>query len=393
MTWLSLAARNCTRRRLRTLVTTSGVAIAIAALFSLLAFQKGYQGGLRTELDRLGAHILIVPKGCPYDAASIALHGARWPCYLKSDYLSAVREAYGVGTAAPVFMSAVLTDAGAQGVYVGVDESILSLKKAWRIEGRFPAAPGELLLGADAAANRHLRVGQSVSLPDLKGGPYRVAGVLAPVRGAEDGWVYMRLPDAQRAFAHPKELTHIMVRLRNPDTLEQTVNQLHSCDAGMQMNVVPLAHLFKTIQSLMSSTRILLGAVVLVALLIAGAGVTNTVLMAVAERTREIGLMRALGASRADIFRLFWLETVQVCLAGGIAGITLAFLASRTLDDWLRARLPYAPAEALIRWEWPVAAACVLAGLILGTLAGLPPAWNAARLAPMEAVRAGGGAA
>src|ERR1051326_5667470 len=106
MTWLQLAIKNSGRRKLRTLVTTAGVAIAIAALYSMVAFQRGYQAGMQGELDRLGAHILVVPKGCPYDAASIALHGAGWPCYLKEAYLRQVRNTRGVATAAPLLMNA-----------------------------------------------------------------------------------------------------------------------------------------------------------------------------------------------------------------------------------------------------------------------------------------------
>ena len=86
MNWLSLSLKDWQRRPLRMALTTMGVAIAVAALWSLLAFQQGYRDGMQSELDRLGAHVLVVPKGCPYDAASIALHGASWPCYLKENY-------------------------------------------------------------------------------------------------------------------------------------------------------------------------------------------------------------------------------------------------------------------------------------------------------------------
>src|SRR5437764_6581269 len=73
MNWLALSSNEWRRRPLRTGITTAGVAIAVAAMFSLLAFHDGYRDGVRHEIDRLGAHILVVPKGCPYDAASIAL--------------------------------------------------------------------------------------------------------------------------------------------------------------------------------------------------------------------------------------------------------------------------------------------------------------------------------
>src|SRR6516225_11259748 len=127
MTWLKLAFKEWRRRPLRTAVTTAGVAIATAALFSLLAFQKGYRNGVQEELDRLGAHVLLVPKGCPYDAASMALHGASWPCFLKQEYLAEVRSVPGVATAAPVFMAALTGKNGDQMVYNGVEPNILRL--------------------------------------------------------------------------------------------------------------------------------------------------------------------------------------------------------------------------------------------------------------------------
>lgn len=378
------------RRPIRTAVTVAGVAIAVAALFSLLSFQRGYRAGMEHELNRLGAHVLVVPKGCPYDAASIALHGANWPCFLKASYLTEVRAARGVATVAPVFMSARYDDAGTQIVFVGVDRNILALKPGWQINGHFPEHEGDLLIGADVARRNGWRLGQSVAWLGSAAANGRVSGILAPTHGADDAFIFLRLSDAQRVFQRDGQLTHLLVRLSDPNQMDAAVSQLRGCDAGMDMNVVPLAHLFRTIQSLVNSTRWLLGCVALVALLIAGAGVSNTILMAVTERTREIGVMRALGASPGDVFRLFWLETVQVCLAGGVLGVAAAFAASRGIEALLRARLPFAPSDGLLGWDWRVAATCVTCGIALGSVAGFFPAWRAARLSPIEAIRSQG---
>ena len=75
---------------------------------------------------------------------------------------------------------------------------------------------------------------------------------------------------------------------------------------------------------------------------------------------------------------------------GGVLGILIAFSGARGIESWLRSRLPFAPTDPLIRWEWWVAGACLAAVLFLGTLAGLLPAWRAARMVPMEAIRADG---
>src|SRR5579859_3726696 len=167
MTWAQLSFKEWRRRPLRTAVTTAGVAIATAALFSLLSFQRGYREGVRQELDRLGAHVLLVPKGCPYDSASMALHGATWPCYLKQLYLAEVRTVPEVATAAPVFMTALYDTTAAQSVYVGVERNILALRPGWHITGSFPRHAGDLLLGSEVARRNSWQVGQEVKLPGL----------------------------------------------------------------------------------------------------------------------------------------------------------------------------------------------------------------------------------
>jgi putative ABC transport system permease protein len=136
---------------------------------------------------------------------------------------------------------------------------------------------------------------------------------------------------------------------------------------------------------------LVLGCLAAVALLVAGAGVTNTILMAVAERRRELGVMRAIGASKANIFVLIWLETLQTCLGGTFAGIAVSFLASRTVEAWVRSSLPFAPNGSLIRFEWWVVGVCLLCALVLGSLAGLLPAARAAAVPPMITIRGRGG--
>ena len=163
------------------------------------------------ELDRLGAHVLVVPKGCPYDAASMALHGASWPCYLKQRYLEEVRAVAGVATAAPVFMTAVYDAGATQTVYVGVETNILALKRGWQIEGTFPAHEDDLLIGSEIAKRNGWQIGQQVPLPGVSNQTGTVAGILAPTQSADDTFIYLaprrRTTDVsshQRVDPHPR---------------------------------------------------------------------------------------------------------------------------------------------------------------------------------------------
>jgi len=387
--WISFGIKSAVRRKLRTLVTAVGVAIAVAALSSLLTFERGYQSGIRSELDRLGAHVLVAPKGCPYDAASMALHGASWPCYLKEEYLTRIRSSGGVANAAPLLMNAVYDDqSGAQSVYLGVDHELLALKRGWHIQGRYPDTGDDCLLGASVAQRLKVKLGDRFPLPGIPGSRQgTVCGVLQTTGDADDTFLFLPMRTVQEIFKRQGQLTHILVRLRDPNMLDHVVADLRGCDAGMDMNVVPLTHLFKTIQSLVNTTRVLLGCVALVALITAGAGVSNTILMAITERTGEIGMMRAVGASRSDIFRMILFETLVVCLMGGIAGVVLAAVSAPAIEAWLRSRLPFSPIGRMVHLDIPVALLCIAGASVLGAIAGLLPAFRAAQLSPVNAIR------
>jgi putative ABC transport system permease protein len=379
-----LILRNLWEKKTRTLLTISGLAIATGTLAVLLAFQRGYERGLQTELAQLGAHILVVPKGCPYDAASLALHGASWPCYLKEAYLSQVEQTPGVAVAAPVFMAA--DDGRQREVVVGITRQYLDLRPSWRINGRFPQQ-GEVLLGAESARRLGTAAGSTTQIGLLKR-TVRVSGVLAPVAGPEDAFMFMPLVEVQQGMRHAGQLTHVLVKLRSPDLLEQTVRGLRGCDAGMQMNIVPLTHLFETIRNVSAAAKYLLAAMSTIAFLIAGTALANTMFMAVLERTREIGVLRALGASRSQIFGLFAGETLVAALGASILGILISFSGARFIEQWVRSQIAYAPKTALIALDPVAIAISVGFALLLALLAGMVPAIRAARLHPVEAFRA-----
>lgn len=385
---IAWAAKEWRRRPLRTALSVLAVALATGVFTAVLAFHRGYQRGMKAELERLGAHILVVPKGCPYDAASIALHGANWPCYLPARYLDEVRAVGFVSTAAPALMSAFTQPDGVSEVYVGITSDMTRLRPGWRIDGRFPAGPKEVLVGADAAKRHDWRPGAPVVLSHLGTENWTVSGVLDPTGSSEDRFIFLPLESAQRVLKRNRELTHMLVRLKEPGELDRAVRELRGCNAGMDMNIVPLTHLFRTVESLLNSTRLWLLCVALVAMLGATAGVTNALLMSVSERTREIGVCRAVGAGRSDVALLLWTEAVLVSLTGGMAGMAAALLLGGPLEAWLRTQLPFTPVDPLIRSEAWLWVAGVGGSILLGSIGALLPAFRAASLPPAIAMRA-----
>lgn len=392
MIWFTLAWKNLLRRPIRSALTVLGVAIAIAVLFSLLDFQRGYERGLREELHALGAHILVVPKGCPYEAATIVLHGGKWPRYMEQSYLDLVRSTPGVGQCTGILMDAVIEARGARNkIYMGIDPDYPKLRVRWDYAagGWFPHDQS-IILGATVAEQEGLKIGDTLVVADPTRpalGQHRVtvAGLLKRTHTQDDGMYFLPLQTMQRIFQLPGKLVVILVKVQDMNRIDEVVRALKETEASM--NVFPLSELLTTMTTLLRNTKVFVLAIVLVAILIGAVGVLNTILMTVFERSREIGMLKAVGASRLDIFRLIWTETLMICLAGGLSGIALALLTARLVEAFVRSALPYAPSGTLISFSLSSFGVCLAFALVLGLLAGLYPAYRAASVRPMEAIR------
>jgi putative ABC transport system permease protein len=111
--------------------------------------------------------------------------------------------------------------------------------------------------------------------------------------------------------------------------------------------------------------------------------------MSVFERTQEIGVMKAIGASRMNVFRLIWTETILVCAFGGILGNALAFLGSGVIEHIIKKILPYAPSGQLVLIGPGLLIGAFLGAIVLGIVSGFYPAWRASSMRPVEAIRRG----
>ena len=165
MNLFSLALRNLRRRRSRTLLTIAGVAIAVSVLFSLLAFNAGYEQELTKEVDNLGIHLLAVPKGCPYEAASMIIHGGVIPKYLNETDLASIRSIPGVAVATPILMHQFLLNGTSHIVY-GIESSdMLMLRPYWHTDGRFfsDSEKNVMVVGRGLAEKENLKIGQKLN--------------------------------------------------------------------------------------------------------------------------------------------------------------------------------------------------------------------------------------
>ena len=398
MVWFRLALKNLLRRPVRTALTVAGVAVAIAVLYSLLEFQKGYESGLREDLNALGAHIMVVAKGCPYEASTIVLHGGKWPRYLKQEYMEKVRAVPGVEESAGILMDAIIAGNAREKnqIFLGVDEHFRNLRRNWQFQqGGWFTGQDSLIIGASVAEELKLKVGDPYHIREPRGNftvdaTFRVAGILEPTATQDDGFYFLPLATVQKEFNLPGKIVVILVKARDVANITPVVDALKRTEANM--NVFPLTELLNSMGQLVKNTKVFVLAIVLVAVAVGTVGVLNTILMAVFERTKEIGMMKAVGASAGDVFKLIWAETILLCTAGGLLGTGLALGASRGTEAFIKGVLAKTalisvPKGTLIGFSWPVFATAMLLALFLGLAAGAYPAWRASRVSPIEAIR------
>ncbi|OPZ88237.1 MAG: Macrolide export ATP-binding/permease protein MacB [bacterium ADurb.Bin429] len=402
MEYLRLALKNLLRRKTRTLLTLVGIGVAIAVLYSLLEFQQGYEQGLNAEINQLGAHIMVVPKGCPYEAATIVLHGGKWPRYMEESYFDKIAATPGVSQAAPILMDAMINPATKDNkIFLGITEAYGTLRPKWTIQGTsFSTLEArEVILGTSIAEKLRLKPGDTFHLRQDAAGraagkddaDMKVVGVLERTGSQDDGFIFMPLHTLQSIFKLPGKIVVVLVQAEKIDgaSMEQTTQALR--ELGGNMNIFPLSELLNNASQLMQVTKVFVLAIVLVAIAIGAVGVLNTILMAVFERTKEIGMMKAIGASPKDIFALIWTETILICTAGGLFGIGVAVAGSRGIEWFLRqamaSQFSQLPETTLIGISPGVILLCVGLSVGLGVLAGFYPAWRASAVKPIEAIR------
>ena len=382
-----LALRNLWRRPLRHVLALIGIAVSVATLACLGAFGQGYRAALQSELDGMGMQMMLVPLGCPYDAAARVLKGKTLEFSLPQSALLTARRDPAVSLAAPMLMAVVPhVREGRTDVWVGIDQSTRQMKPWWKVETGAPWFTGqnEVILGAEAAELEMRRPGDLFYSPETHR-TLRVAGILQRSGTADDSLFFVPLTTAQAMFHQPQRITAIAVQLHDPQQTGAASARLQTI-AGAQ--VVTLSEMMGTFLNLVGAVKTLLFSLAVVALAIGALGVFNTLLSIVVERRSELAMMRALGASGPQIFALLTLESARLTLGGGVCGLIMSAFVGRTFASMVRQWVPLSPNEVLFKLTPDVAANCFFIGLGVGVLAGVVPAWQASRLPPALALNA-----
>lgn len=392
---------NVTRHKLRSFLTISGIVIGVIALTTMGALAESFNTLLDGGVKFYGGNILV---GAPDGQAAI----------LPLDKMNDIKQVDGVQAVFPTY-SFRMKPGNPTAVSFGVPDAIVSFNPGERdwsalkttlAQGRdiTYSSQGETVLGATIAKEFNKKVGDTIDLPirpadakpDFVNHTFNVVGVLNQIRTAPDNWAYVSIVDAQMllrdalpvAIRSSLDVSQIAEGFDVYGPPGSTTAQLDKIAdrINAQVTGVKASRPSELVAAFKSGGAILTAittVAALLALVIGGLSVVNTMFMAVAERVREIGLKKAVGATTLNVMGEFLLEATLIGLIGGLVGYGIGAAIALIWN----ATAP--PAQSTLFLVTPTLTALAIGFATgLGAVAGVLPAWRAARMDPVTALRA-----
>ncbi len=358
--------RNLWRRRTRTALTTLGVGVGIAAIVALggitqgmIEILTGMMTGSQAELMAIEADV----SDMGYSSIDQRV-GARFAALPDVEAVSGV-----VITVASTGEMPLL-------IIFGYHPREFAIRHFRIVEGQPLTARRQVIIGRQAAETLGLDVGDTLRLLEST---FRVAGIYETGVGLEDSGVVIGLREAQALAGKPHQVMWYLVKLRDPERVESVQDYLDThfpeIDISLTSEIVEIMPDMRTMEEMIEQISFL-------AMFIGAVGMLNTMLMSVLERTREIGVLRALGWRRRQVVGMILQEALALGAVGGVCGITLGLGLT-----WGITQIPGIGGMLKASYSPELFAQALAVALVTGALGGLYPAWRATRMRPVEALR------
>jgi putative ABC transport system permease protein len=408
--WLSLLATvwiGLSTHKLRSFLTMLGIIIGVASVITLMSIGRGSTAQILESIQSMGANVVTISGGMSFGPGGVRGAGGSTQTLTMEDAEAIAERVSNIAAVAPSSSSSlqlVVGSANTNAQVTGTTPEYMSVNNLEMASGAFfteydyqrgakVAVLGsnvkETLFGATDPIGQKMRMGSII---------VTVTGVLESKGGggmgmSADDAIYIPLTALQQTVAQTrtaqgeKVVSSITLAVADESKTDQVIEEItsllrtrHRLGVGVDddFNIQSMEELASTLEETSGTLTLLLGAIAAIALLVGGIGVMNIMLVSVLERTREIGIRKALGAREWDIRIQFLLEATFLTFAGGIIGVLLGWIVSYFVDS-MGLMSTVVSADIIIL--------AVSVSVAIGIFFGFYPAWNASRLNPIEALR------
>ncbi|MEW6062868.1 MAG: ABC transporter permease [Nanoarchaeota archaeon] len=400
--YFTFAFNNLKYRGLRSWLTMLGIFIGIAAVVSLISLGQGLQKAINEQFKILGTDKITISAGSGFSGPpGSTLTSAR----LTKEDVNIIKKINGVDEVAEMLFKQARVKYKDELKYnfvhgIPLDESRVVIEEMNNIEiaeGKRLKEGGkyEVVVGENVAKGTFFK--KPVGLKDtinIEGKDFKVVGILRPIGNpVDDASLYIPLETLRELFNEPEGIAYLFVRVKEgedinkvAELIKEKLRKSHDVKKGEEdFQVATSEQLAQTFSNIFTIVQTVLIGIAAISLLVGGIGIMNTMYTSVLERTKDIGIMKAIGAKNSDILLIFLIESGLLGLAGGSIGITLGIGLSKGTEiiagnylgsGLLRASFsPYLIVGALIF------------SFIVGTVSGIMPARQASKMKPVDALR------
>lgn len=378
MAWLSVFSN-----KMRSFLTMLGIIIGVLAVTMLVSIGQGATAQITGQIQGLGSNMLTA-----------AVTGSK-PVYISLSDVESLQDTGGLSVVAPLVSSKYTAKSGTRTISTtieGTTPGYDSIRDLSIQSGRFLTQTdvdnrsAVAVIGTDVAdtlfGGRNV-VGQTVQ---VAGRSFDIVGVLthkgSSAMGSNDNRIIIPVTTAQRML-HQTQIMQIFAASQNGDTVQQGIQTLetflyHKTNDTSAYTIFSQSDLLSTLSTITGTLTAMLGALAGISLLVGGIGIMNIMLVSVTERTREIGIRKAIGAGRGSILIQFLIESMLISLTGGIIGLVLGGVGTVIVGRAMDVQMSVSPGVAGLALAFAVS---------VGVIFGLYPANKASKMRPIDALR------
>jgi putative ABC transport system permease protein len=398
--YFNIAIRNIRQRGLRSWLTMMGIFISVATIFMLISLSLGLQGAVKEQFELLGTDkIFIQPStgflGAPGSISNVILTEDDVETISKTRGVKDV--SYFVAANARVeyrkytrYMMVWGIPPESQDVYLEVGAMEIAEGRFLKENDKNSAILGNHFLTQNIMG-RPVRAGNNLI---INGQEVKVKGIMEVIGNPDDDRsILMDLESFRELFDIPERVDYIMIQTEeNEDVIEVAERIEHDLrkardvtEDTQDFDIFTMDELLESFQDILNIITVFLAGVAAISLLVGAVGIANTMYTSVIERTREIGVMKAIGAQNKDILRIFLIESGLLGLVGALIGVCFGYGISKSVEyiaiEYLGTTLLKAAAPFYL------VAGCLLFGFLIGAISGTLPAYQASKTNVVDALR------